>query len=72
MKQDEFERGPNLLSTHGAAVMVGRDKNEVQIRIVCGSEDEAKRIIANFREEIKTRGQAIMVFGGTLDEIPKQ
>jgi hypothetical protein len=60
--------GPNLLSTRGACTTIGRNGAEVQIRIVCDSEDEAKRIIDNFREDIRTTGKAMMYFGGTLDE----
>jgi hypothetical protein len=60
--------GPNLLSTRGACTTIGRSGAEVQIRIVCDSEDEAKNIIESFRDDIRKTGKAMMVFGGTLDE----
>ena len=66
MKRDDPMDGPNLLSPSGAATMIGRDKNEVQIRIVCGSEDEARAIIQGFAAEIREKGEAIMVFKGDL------
>lgn len=62
------EEGPNLLSAHGAATMIGRDGAQVQIRITCGSEDEAKAIIDNFRANIEHHGYAVMHFGGTIDD----
>ena len=60
--------GPNLLSARGAATLIGRSGAEVQIRIVCDSEEEAKKIIEGFRDEIRAKGHVIMHFGGSLDE----
>ena len=60
--------GPNILSPRGAACMVGRDKNELQIRIVCGSEDEAKAILDGIMSDIRRNGHTILHIGGTVDE----
>jgi hypothetical protein len=62
------EDGPNILSPRGAACMVGRDKNEVQIRITCETEAEAKTILDGIQNDIRTKGHSWMYIGGTLDE----
>lgn len=58
----------NALGQFGAATTIGRDKNTVQIMIVCGSEDEAKAIIARLMEDIRLRGRTNISLGGTVDE----
>jgi hypothetical protein len=60
--------GPNILSPRGAACMIGRDKNEIQIRIVCGTEDEAVAILGGIMSDIRTRGHTMLHIGGTVDE----
>lgn len=60
--------GENALSAHGAATTIGRDKNIVQIMVICGTEEEAKAIIARIMEDIRLRGKTNIFFGGTVDE----
>lgn len=64
----KLDDGENALGKYGAATMVGRNGAEVQVRIFCGTEAEAKRIVARVRADIAERGQTVMVIGGTLDE----
>ena len=59
---------PNILSPRGAACMVGRDKNEIQIRITCETEDEAKSILDGIMADIRAKGFTWMYIGGTVDE----
>jgi hypothetical protein len=59
---------PNLIAAKGAATMIGRDGNQVQIRIVCGTEEEAKAVLENFAASIRRQGFVHMRFGGTIDE----
>lgn len=60
--------GPNILSPRGAACMVGRDKNEVQIRITCETEEEAKCILDGIMADIRSKGHTVLHIGGTVDE----
>jgi hypothetical protein len=59
---------PNILSPRGAACMVGRDGAEVQIRIICETEDQAKAIIAGILGDIRAKGNTMLYIGGTVDE----
>lgn len=60
--------GENALSKRGAATMIGRSGNTLQILVVCDTEDEAKAILERLLTDIRERGQTTMVICGTVDE----
>lgn len=65
---DILEDGQNALNGFGAVTMIGRDKNIIQVQIVCGTEAEAKAIIERILNDIRLRGTTTMVIRGTVDE----
>lgn len=55
--------------THAAQAMVGRDRNELQVRITFSSPEEAKAALEKIIEELRTTGRSNIPLYGTVEDL---